>query len=255
MGTLTKFGLLGMLGAGLLSAATCVSDTAANYVTNFSGTTGCTITSGGVTLLFNQFAFIQANSGGTGGASNQINFNPLADINGLGFDIVPTTAFTASATHVNDIQINFVASVVGGASLINDLFLSMTGTTGAAGVGGGLAGTDILSEQFCRGGSVPPGSCPAGQGGNMTDILTITGASSNVTVSDTKTFALTNALSVLKDIQLTGNNGSVPSAVTDVKNQISVVSSVPEPTTAFLLGGGLIALGLMKSRSRKSRQV
>jgi len=203
-----------------------------------------------VTLLFNQFAFVQANSGGTGGASNQINFNPLADANGLGFDIVPTSAFNAGATHVNDVQINFVASVVGGASLIDDLYLSMTGTTGASGVGGGSAGTDILSEQFCRGGTVPPGSCP---GGALTDTLTITGASSGVTVSDTKTFALTSSLSVLKDIQLTGNNGTVPSAVTDVKNQISIQNTVPEPTTVFLLGGGLIALGLVKSRARRQR--
>jgi hypothetical protein len=244
------FGLLVVSGVGLLSASPCVSDTAANYVTNFGGTTGCTLTSGGVTLTFNQFSFVHSLSGpGAGGASNQINLNPLVDGNGLGFDIVPTTAFTATATGVNDVQLNFVAIVVGGANSIDDLFLSMTGS---AGVGtGGPGGTDILSEIYCRGGSVPPGSCPVGQGGPLTDTLTIPAGSSGVTVSDTKTFALTNGLSVLKDIQVNGNNGS-GSSVTDVKNQISI-TGVPEPTTAFLLGGGLLALGLVKSRSRKSR--
>jgi len=242
-------GLLAASGAGLLSAAACVSDTAANYITNFSTTTGCTITSGGVTLLFNQFSFIQSKTGPTtGGASNQINFNPIADLNGLGFDIVPTTTFFAGATGVNDVQLTFVASVVGGANLIDDIYLSMTGSAGPG--TGGPGGTDILSEQFCRGGSVPPGSCPTG---NLTDLLTIPAGSTNVTVSHNNVFAVTNALSVLKDIQVNGNNGS-GSTVTDVKNQISVLNPVPEPTTAFLLGGGLIALGLTKFRSRASRR-
>jgi len=243
--------LLGTLGAGLLSAAACVTDTAANYVLNFGGGTGCTITSGSTTLSFSNFAFIPNASGPTtGGAATQFNFIPLIDVHGVGFDFVPTSPFTASATGVNDIQINFVATVVGGANVINGLYLAMTGSAGA-GVGGG-PGTDILAEQFCRGGSQPPGSCPAGQGGPLTDTLTITGPQSGVTVQDTKTFTATNGLSILKDMQLNGNNGSSPSTITDLRNQVQI-PQVPEPTTAFLLGSGLVALGLVRSRSRKSR--
>ena len=190
---------------------------------------------------------------GTGGAGGQIDLNPIFDVNGLGFDIFPTLGnpFTAGATGVNDIQLNFVATVVGGANVIDDLFLSMTGSAGAASPGGS-PGTDILSEQYCRGGFVPPGSCPSNGGSPLTDTLTITGPASGSTVQDTKTFALTNSLSILKDVQLNGVNGCA--SVTDVKNQISIVTAVPEPTTALFLGSGLIALGMVKRRYHRKQR-
>lgn len=242
--------VIGMLGLGRAFGAPCLSETAANYVTNFSGASGCTISSGTATLLFSNFSFIHNASGPTsGGAATQVTLNPLVDANGLGFDILPTSLFSASATGVSDFELQFVASVIAGEHLIRGIYLSITGSAGASGVGGGQPGNDSLYEMFCRGGSIPAGSCPDGQGGTLVDFLTITGPASGVTLSKTNTFQPTSALSVFKDVQLNGINGDALSSVTEVKNQILLTS--PEPSALGLTAIGCCALIFQAWRRRK----
>jgi hypothetical protein len=236
--------------AGLSYGGPCVAGTVADY--QALGATGCTITVGSHAVLFNDFSFIQNVSGPTtGGSATQLNLTPIITANTAGFDITPLVTFSASATGVNDFELIFVASVVGGANAIIGLNDSITGSAGASNVGGGTAGADTLLEDFCRGGSLPPGSCPSGQGGTLVDFLSITGPASNVTVSHTNSFQATNALSILKDVQLSGNNGSIASSVTDIRNEV-VLTANPEPSTIVLVATALLGLGIFtKARPRR----
>ena len=239
------------LTAGLSFGAACVSGTVADY--QALGVGGCTIDVGGDTLLFSNFSFIQAASGQTvGGSATQINLLPIFTASTAGFDITPIGTLSASATGVNDVELIFKASVVGGASLITGLNVSITGSAGASNVSGGTAGAVTLLEDFCRGGSLPPGSCPAGQGGTLVDFQKITGPAAGVTMTHDNVFAATSALSILKDLQVSGNNGAIASSVTDFKNLV-VLTAVPEPSTSLGVGTALLALGLFfKVRGRKN---
>ena len=242
--------VLSVFSVGMSFGGTCVSGTAASYVALGAG--GCTIDMGGNTLLFSNFAFMQNPSGPTvGGSADQINLAPIFTVNTAGLDITPIGTFNAGTTGVNDVELIYIASVVGGANLIDGLNLSITGSADSSNVGGGLAGTDTLTEDFCRGGSLPPGSCPADQGGPLPDFLSITGSASGVTVAHNNTFAATSALSVLKDIQLSGNNGTMASSVTDVKNV--VVTVVPEPSMGLVVGLGLCGLGVFRRTRQPNR--
>jgi hypothetical protein len=250
-GRILSLAAVAVLGAGSSFGAACAAGSAADYQALGAG--GCTLNLGSNTLLFNNFTFIQAASGPTvGGSATQINLTPLVTLNTAGFDITPIGAMSASATGVNDIELIFVASVVGGANLISGLNDSLTGSADASNVGGGTAGSVTLLEDFCRGGSLPAGSCPAGQGGTLVDLRSITGPASGVTSSHNNIFAATNALSVLKDLQVNGNNGATASSFTDVKNVV-VLTAVPEPSTSLGVGTALLGLGLfLRFRARRA---
>jgi len=243
--------VLGSLCSGLSFGAACTTGTAAAYQALGAG--GCTVTVGSTSVLFSNFSFIQAAAGvTTGGSATEISLTPLGTANTAGFDITPTGTFNAGATGVNDIELMFVASVVGGGNLITGLNASVTGGAGASNVGGGTAGAVTLLEDFCRGGSLPPGSCPAGQGGTLVDLLTITGPSVGVTVSHSNVFAATSALSILKDLQLSGNNGATASSVTDFKNFVVLSTSVPEPSTSLAVATALLGFAFLGMRRRRT---
>jgi hypothetical protein len=245
--------LLSLLAAGLSFGAACTTGTIADYQALGAG--GCTLAVGSNTVLFSNFSFFQAASGPTsGGSASQISLVPLGTANTVGFDIIPIGTFSAGATGVNDIDLTFVASIVGGANLITGLNASVTGSAGASNVGGGTAGADVLLENFCRGGSLPPGSCPAGQGGTLVDQLSITGPAAGTTVTHSNVFAATNALSILKDLQLNGNNGATASSVTDFRNVVVLATSVPEPSTSLGVGTALLGLGLFLGMRRRGSQ-
>ena len=237
--------------ASLSHAGPCVLGTVADYLA--LAATGCTLDAGSGTILFNNFTFVHNASGPTtGGSSTQINLTPIVTANTAGFDITPIVVFSASATGVADIELTFVASVVGGANLITGLNSSITGSAGESNVGGGSPGVASLLEDYCRGGSLPPGSCPSGQGGTLVDYLSITGPASATIVSHSSTFPATNALSILKDAQLSGNNGAIPTSVTDIQDTIVLSTHSPEPSTILAVATGLLSLGLFRRmRSRR----
>jgi len=239
------------LTAGISFGGPCVAGTVADY--QALGAAGCTITVGSRSVLFNDFSFVQNASGPTtGGSSTLLNLAPIFTANTAGFEITPIGTFSAGATGVNDFELIFVASIVGGGNSIIGLNDSITGSAGASNVGGGTPGADTLLEDFCRGGSLPPGSCPSGQGGTLVDFLSITGPASNLKVSHTNSFTGTNALSILKDVQLSGNNGAVNSSVTDITNVV-VLTANPEPSTSLLVATALLGLGIfLKVRSRRT---
>jgi hypothetical protein len=239
---------LTLLGAPLLSAGACSSESASTYVG--LGATGCTITFDGVTLNFADFTFTQNASGtGSGGTATSIFLTPDTT-GGAGFDITnPGGAWSANATAVNDDDIQYVVTVVGGADALNGLSISETGSAGA----GFTPGKDTITETWCPGSvTEPAGSCagaPGGLGYSNGGNLQITGPASGVTASQTEAFALTDSLTVDKDIQISGNNGGA--SLTDVTNLVTLAT--PEPSTLGFLAIAFCGLvGFKKYQQKKT---
>jgi len=237
---------LTLVSAPLLSAAACTSETAAAYVA--LGTGGCTITVGSVTLNFADFAFTQNATGGSGGTATTIDLTPYTT-GGVGFDITPTGTWNAGATYVNDDDIQYVVTVVGGQDLLNGLYISQTGSAGA----GFTPGQDTITETWCPGSVVEPaGSCagaPGGLGYSNGGNLQITGPASGVTTAQTQSFALTNSVTLDKDIQISGNNGGA--SLTDVKNLVTLAT--PEPSAFGFLAFACCALvGFKRYQQKKT---
>jgi hypothetical protein len=232
-----------------LNAAACVSGTEASYAALGAG--GCTITSGGVTLDFTGFVLTQAAGAGDSGGTPALLLLTPDITGGIGFDITDSgTPWSAAATSTNDDDLAYVVTVVGGADILNSMYISETGSAGAA-IGGGSPGTDTITETLCPGGTIPPGSCPSG-GVSNGGSLQIVGPASGVTEAQTLSYSLTNSLSVDKDIQigLPGGASTGASSLTDVKN---LLNPVPEPSTYGFLAIACCALiGFKKYQQKKT---
>jgi hypothetical protein len=245
--------VLSIIGAGQMKAdPACTANTAAFYETNITThANACSI--GGLDFwLFNS-----ANAGTTAsgpGSSpfdpTQIEITPVSGSSGIGLVITPlnTNGFQATATGVRDLELPFQVACDNGTNCLTSIFMSISGTATASGISGGTNGMDMLTESYCIGGVVPPPTapCPPATSGAVTqDILPIT-PSSPGTVSRTDTFSAVSQISMLKDIQAMGNNGSATvTSVTDL-------FSTPEPSTLLLLGSGLAGLALLSKRRRRN---
>src|SRR5208283_5967289 len=108
---------------------------------------------------------------------------------------------------------------------------------------------DLLTESFCPGGVAPPPTAPCSGGPVTQDMLTITPSSAG-TVFQTATFSGVSELSMGKDIDAFGNNGSA--TVTSVEDLFLVQPvSTPEPSVALMWGSGLLGLALLAMRRRR----
>lgn len=228
-----------ILGVGQAKASTCVSATVATYVTQGS----CSFDG----LNFSQFAASFANLTGS-----SVTVTPIADGNGVGFELTPTTTGSFTTTQANvtlDLDFQFVVACASGTACIDDIFEKLVGSVQAAvpPFGPSGNGADVLKEVYCLNDpSIPPGSCPAGdiQG---TQVLTVTPTNSSPTSNPN--FSPVSTLSMDKDVSASSNN-TTTAAVLALYDQFSLVTT-PEPSGFAMLFAGLLGLALFSLR-RKS---
>jgi hypothetical protein len=250
--------VLSIIGAGQMKAdPACTPNTAAFYEANItSHASACSI--GGLDFwLFNgaNAGTLPSGPGSSPFTPAQIEITPVSGSSGVGLMITPLTAngFQATATGVRDLELPFQVACDNGTNCLTSIFMSISGSAPASGMSGGTDGKIMLTESYCIGGVAPPPTapCPPGTGGTVKqDILPI-GPSSPGTVSKTDTFSAVSEISVNKDIQAVGNNGSaIVTSVTDFFSAAPVTT--PQPSTVLLLGGALAGLGLLSMRRRQS---
>jgi len=230
--------VLSIIGARQVKAdSICVAASLATYVSQGS----CNI--GG--LDFSNFSTTSpagiASAGPTTGlTTSQIEITPTT-VGGVGL-IITFVGNTdeAFATGAQDIELPFEVNCVGGSACLNNVFMSIAGSVTGTTAGGFTPGVDTLTETYCP--------CPSGSGNPTTqDILSI-GLSSPGTLSRTDTFSSISQLSINKDIQALGNNGTA--TITQVQDLFTV--STPEPGTLLLAGSGLAGLALLAKHRRRS---
>ena len=248
---------LGIIGAGQMKAdPACTANTAAFYETNItSHASACSI--GGLDFwLFNgaNAGALPSGPGSSPFTPAQIEITPVSGPSGVALMITPLNAngFQATATGVRDFELPFQVACDNGTNCLTSIFMSISGSATASGMSGGADGKVMLTESFCIGGVAPPPTapCPPGTGGAVKQEILPIGPSGPGTASKTDTFPGVSEISVNKDIQALGNNGSA--TVTSVTDLFSVsVTTTPEPGTIFLLGSGLVGITLLSMWRRR----
>jgi len=218
--------------AAMASSTTCQNATLDQYLTpNFSCISG--------NLLFSNFSYTPtAVPTGVMINASAIRVTPITTTGDEGFQFssgwnVGTQPGGSSSDQ--DSLIVFTVSTVNGAATLEDLSLFFNGSFSGTGLSG-------VAEQYCLGGSLQ--SCPQGDAGQ----LSVTNPPPKF--NDASFFTPVSSISVSKDINVTsGINGTAN--ISQVINTFSQLA-VPEPASYFLLGGGLMALGLLRRRSRRN---
>jgi hypothetical protein len=199
----------------------CTAETLDNYLaTGFS----CEIDN----LLFSNFTYSDTANATSPIPSTAVNVIPITTPGDEGLEF--TAGWSVSTPAEEDSVIGFIVSTVNDADTIDSLDLEFNGHyTGT--------GTSGVTENYCEGGLLT--SCPTTVGQiavtNPPTVLSIT----------SEEFTPVNTLQVSKDIVVSsGSEGTA--SISDLNN---TYGQVPEPGTLGLLGGGLVALGLVRRRS------
>jgi hypothetical protein len=248
---------LSIAGAAQMKAdPACVANTAAFYEATYtSQANGCSI--GGLNFYdFNAGAYgVLGDSvpGTSPFTAASIDITPVNGPSGIGFLITPVTTFQAGGTGVRDLELPFEVSCANGTACLTSIFMSISGSATASGIPSGTNGEDVLTESYCLGGVSPPPTAPCSGGAVVQNTLTITPSSPGTLSSPPVVFSGVSELSIDKDIEAIGNNGSA--TITSVEDLFLVPSTppatAPEPSVALMLAAGLTGLALLYRRRRR----
>jgi|SRR5579864_2479741 len=190
-------------------------------------------------LLFSNFGYTpNAIPTGVNIPANGITVTTITTTGDEGFQFSSGWAVRTQSDGSSSFQdslITFTVSTVDHSASLTDLSLSFNGDftgTGSTGV----------NEHYCPGG--PVNGCPGGSG-----VRQVTNPPP--VLEDQVTFTSpVSTLGISKDINVTSGTAGT-ARISQVVNQFSN-GAVPEPGTYMLLGGGLLGLGLMRKKSKRS---
>ena len=168
---------------------------------------------------------------------------------GLTFSNFSAVAATATNPPTNTIVNLTAAQVVGpdvfltfnpGLTSNQDLYFYFTVTGPLAGVDLSLSGQNGYSTEIvCSGAIAFDNNCVGGSAFQLARMANISGGN-----PVSSTFPQTNGGSIYKDIMVQGTG--------ELSSITQSFHTVPEPVTFLLIGTGLIGLGLLRRKARKS---
>jgi len=244
---------LSVIAAGQVKAGTCGSTTLNTLLGS-----SCTIAADGGTWTFFNFAYSSSTTVPAPPAMDlDISFITAGGAGGVGFEITPTTAWSANNGYTADGELQY-AVTFNGPGGITSLYQSIAGTAvGTPGMTVGVNAFDNITDTYCPGVTSLPPSCSPG--------LTLPSnlwAGESSPQSNYATFAMVTGVGLTKDVSANATGYDATSAsVTSFENCFDVAAGgtcggttppTPEPGSLLMLGSGLLGLALLSVRRRRS---